>query len=341
MSVLPDGLLIAPDQLARYGPVGSLADRCGTLLAQQRQTWELLRRGYDSLPSVRSRTYSYDGFRITTQFNPGRIISSSAKVDEKSIKERKCFLCAHNLPAGQRGFLYGDEHLVLGNPFPIFPEHLTIPHVEHRPQRILPILSTFLALTREVSPRYSVVYNGPRCGASAPDHMHIQLGTAGTMHCEEESASLPAQRRESLAQSPALRVSSLEGYLRTVILLEARDEGVMEEAFRRLHGGYQSLVNEPDEPLMNLVSFMREGRFVLAMFARSKHRPSHFFAEGEAKMLLSPAAVDVGGVVTLPLEKDFERVSADLLAAVFGEVSLGAEKFAALKELARRDLRGL
>ena len=341
MSVIPDGLLITPDELAPYGPASSLAECCGTLLAQQRKTWELLRKGYDSLPTVRSKTFSYDAFRVTTQFNAGRIVSSSAKVDEKSIKERKCFLCAAHLPAGQRGFLYREEYLVLGNPFPIFPEHLTIPHVEHRPQRILPALSTFLALAREVAPRFSAVYNGPRCGASAPDHLHLQLGTGGYMPFEAESGLLPAGRQECLAQGPALRVTSLEAYLRTVILLEAREVAVMEEAFRRLYDAYQSLAGEPDEPLMNLVAFMREGKFVLGMFARSKHRPSRFYAEGEEKMLLSPAAVDVGGVVTLPLEKDFERMTAEILADVLGEVSLGAEKFSALKELVRRDLRAL
>jgi hypothetical protein len=339
--MIPDGLLIDPDELALYGPAESLADRCGTLLVQQRATWELLRNGYDSLATVETETFSYDGFLFKTQFNPGRIVSSSAKVDERSIRGRKCFLCPAHLPAGQRGFFYRQEHLVLGNPFPIFPEHLTVPHIEHRPQRILPIFSTFLAMVRELAPRYSVVYNGPRCGASAPDHMHLQVGSRGFMPFEEEFASLPADRQLVLAESPVLRVSSLEKYLRTVIVFESRDEHVLEEAFRRLYDAYQALVNEPDEPLMNIVAFMRRDNYVLGVFARSKHRPSHYFAEGEAKMLLSPAAVDVGGVVTLPIEKDFRRMSPELLTEMFREVSLGTEKFAALKEALRKTLREL
>jgi hypothetical protein len=332
-------LLISPGELARYGPADSLPDRCATLLAQQRATWELLRKGYDSLATVRTRTFSFDGYLFNAQFNAGRIVSSSAKVDEKSIRERKCFLCTANLPAGQKGFVYRREYLVLGNPFPIFPEHWTVPLIEHRPQRILPCLSTMLAMTREVAPRYSVVYNGPRCGASAPDHLHLQIGTGGFMPFEEEVSSLPSARRVLLAETGALRVFSLEKYMRTVIVLEARDGDVMEEAFRRLHDAYQSLVNEPDEPLMNLVSFIRGDTWVLGMFARSKHRPSHFFADGEAKLLLSPAAVDVGGVVTLPIEKDFGRLSPELLEEMFGEVSLDAEKFAELKDLVRKELR--
>ncbi len=339
--MIPDGLLIDPAELARYGPVGSLADRCGTLLSEQHATWELLRKGYDSLAGVRTRAFSFDGFRLITQFNAGRIVSSSARVDEKSIRERKCFLCAAHLPAGQRGFLYGEEFLVLGNPFPIFPEHLTLPHLEHRPQRILPVLPAFLALTRELSPRYSVVYNGPRCGASAPDHLHLQVGTGGFIPFEDECAALALGRRVLLSESPRLRAFSVEGYLRTVVVLEAADVRVMEEAFRRLYDSYQAIVNEPDEPLMNLVSFRRGATFALGMFARSKHRPSHFYADGEAKILLSPAAVDVGGVVTLPIEKDFQRMTLELLAEVFGEVSLEEERFAALEEALRKNLKGV
>jgi hypothetical protein len=338
---IPQDLLISPEELARYGPTDTFPDRCESLLAQQRATWELLRKGYESLSTVRSKTFRFDGFLYKAQFNAGRIVSSSARVDEKSIRERKCFLCSANLPTGQKGFVYQQEYLVLGNPFPIFPEHLTVPHVEHRPQRILSCLSTFLAMTRAVAPRYSVVYNGPRCGASAPDHLHLQIGTGRFIPFEDDAFSVPKSRQLFLANSPKLRAFSLEQYLRTVVVLETDDVLVMEKAFRRLYDCYQKIVNEPDEPLMNLVSFMRGETYVLGVFARSKHRPARFFAEGEEKMVLSPAAVDVGGVVTLPVEKDFERVTGELLAEVFAEVSLGEEKFEALKDLLRRDLQGL
>lgn len=334
-----DRLLIDPDELGRNGPVTSLADRCRTLLFQQRATWGLLRKGYDSLPTVRTRTFSFDGFRFDAQFNPGRIVSSSAKVDEQSIRERKCFLCAANLPEGQRGFLYRGEYLILGNPFPIFPEHLTVPHIEHRPQRILPVLAVLLAMARDVAPRYAVVYNGPRCGASAPDHLHLQIGIRGFMPFEEECASLPAERRALLVEQPALRAFSPKDYMRTVIVLESGDAHVLEEAFRRLYDAYQAVVREPDEPLMNVVSFQRGEKYVLGVFARSRHRPSRYFAEGEGKVLFSPAAVDEGGVMTLPIEKDFERMSPELVAEMFREVSLDEEKFAALKEALRQSLR--
>ncbi len=160
------------------------------------------------------------------------------------------------------------------------------------------------------------------------------------MPFEAETASLPAGRCEVLLDAPSLRVLTLENYLRTVIVLESDSAPVVEEAFRRLYDAYQGIVHEPDEPLMNVVSFMRGEKHVLGVFARSRHRPSHYFAEGEAKILFSPAAVDMGGVMTLPLERDFERMSRDLIAEMFGEVSLDKEKFGQLKEALRGGLRG-
>src|ERR1035441_2408759 len=65
----------------------------------------MLRSGYHTLQSVRTKVYDFGGFQIKVQFNPGRLISTSAKVDATSIKERKCFLCRKNLPLAQRGIL--------------------------------------------------------------------------------------------------------------------------------------------------------------------------------------------------------------------------------------------
>ncbi len=39
-------------------------------------------------------------------------------------------------------------------------------------------------------------------------------------------------------------------------------------------------------------------------------------------MLISPASVDMGGVFITPLEKDFERLDADLIRRIFAELCL-------------------
>jgi len=324
-------ILIAPARLGTIPSVTGLADQCVALLQHQRETWELLRLGYESLANVESRMFAFDGFQVTIQFNARRITSSAAKVDEKSLRERKCFLCPDHLPDGQRGLLYRGQFLLLCNPYPIFPEHFTIPHIEHRPQEILPALTTMLDLTEDLSPRYTVVYNGPRCGASAPDHLHLQAGTGGFMPFESEVRTMAANRRETILDTKDLSVSSFARYYRTVIVVESFSRDLVENAFRRIYEVYQRISGGNEEPMMNLISMLREGRWTLAMFARSKHRPSMFYAEGEERLLVSPAAVDVSGILTLPRAEDFRRFSRDFVARIFEEVSLEEEKFAALR----------
>ena len=150
----------------------------------------MLRSGYDTLQSVRTKVYDFGGVQIKVQFNPGRLISTSAKVDAASIKERKCFLCAENLPPAQRGIPCDGEYIVLCNPFPIFPEHFTIPSLHHTPQLIRDSFAALLRLTRELGSRYTVLYNGPRCGASAPDHLHFQAGNRSYLPIDAEYDAL-------------------------------------------------------------------------------------------------------------------------------------------------------
>jgi ATP adenylyltransferase/5',5'''-P-1,P-4-tetraphosphate phosphorylase II len=330
-------VVITPEALGLHSQNYGLAEQCAALMLQQKGSWETLARGYASLSTVETRIFDFDGFQVKIQFNPGRITSSSARVDEKSIRERECFLCPAHLPADQRGLLYRDRYLLLCNPFPIFPEHFTITHLEHRPQLILPALTTMLDLTRELSSRYTLVYNGPRCGASAPDHLHLQAGSRGFMPFETEVTSLMAEQGEVLFENEHIRAFSFRNYLRSFIALETADQALLERAFRVTYNAYGRIVGGEEEPMMNILSMFREGRQTLVMFARSKHRPSFFYAEGEAKLLVSPAAVDLGGVVTLPLEKDFQRMTRDQVVQMFEEVCLAEEVFTALRgEVARR-----
>jgi hypothetical protein len=322
--------------------MADLASDAHALLLEQRASWDLAVRGYASLETVEARIFPFGGYRVIIQYNPGRITSSSAKVDERSIRERKCFLCPAHLPEPQRGFLYRDDFLVLANPFPIFPEHFTIPHRDHLPQQILPALGTFLGLLDGLSPRYSVLYNGPRCGASAPDHLHLQAGTAGFMPFEEEVASLRPSLGVELASAGDLRAFTLRNYLRTFIALESPDLGAIERGFRALYAAYQRNHGDgEEEPMMNLIGFRAGGVVTLAMFARTKHRPSYFFLEGDAKMMLSPACVDVGGVITLPIEKDFRAMTPEIITRTFEEVHLPPDAFSALQEAAAKGIRSM
>ena len=337
---MAERVLIGERELAPYLRGGGLADRARGLLEQQEETWELLRKGYESLRTVETRLFEFDGYAVKVQFNPGRLTSSSAKVDDKSIKERKCFLCPANLPSAQRGFLYGGGYLFLCNPFPIFPEHYTIPCVEHTPQRILPSFSTLLSLTKELADRYTVVYNGPRCGASAPDHLHLQAGDKGFMMFDEEYPRLKGRIGVTLFKGKSLAVVSFSHYLRRFVAFESDNQETLERAFSTFYQEYQGIVGGDEEPMMNILSSFDDGLWRLAVFVRSKHRPSFFFAEGENRILLSPAAVDVGGVCTTPIEGDFRKITRENIVEMFEEVSLEAGQFEALKSNLREALRG-
>ena len=336
MTRIPRRIPISREDLAPFLRGDGLPDYLEALLAQQTRSWAMARRGYESLATVQTRRFEFDGFQVKTQFNPGRLISSSARVDSKSISERPCFLCGANLPADQKGLLVHNEYLILCNPFPIFPEHFTISHIDHRPQDLLPALAVLIDLARELSPRYTMLYNGPRCGASAPDHLHLQAGLRGFMPFEAEVGVLEQQRGEILSERSGVRIFTFDGYLRTFLGFRSSNAEALTATVQASVNVYRELAGDPDqEPMMNLLVWFDAGEWTLALFPRSRHRPSFFFEEGEQKLLLSPAAVDVGGVCTLPIEKDFRTIAQDHLVQMFSEVSLESRRFEDLKRRIR------
>ena len=319
-------VVMAPQELERFGAGASFSSISAALLRHQQGSWPLLRAGYASLASVETREFAFDGFVVKVQFNPGRMTSSSAKVDEQSIRERKCFLCLAHLPPEQRGVAFGDSYVLLCNPFPIFPEHFTIPHREHVPQRIDASFGVLLELAKAMGDRYTLFYNGPRCGASAPDHLHFQAGLKGFMPVDTEYPEVVRRYGRMVKDDQGLRCIAVDGYLRRFIAFESSSRPVLEEAFAGLLARLKLVVSETEEPMLNILVAYEEGWKVL-VFPRSRHRPSFFIAEGDGKLLISPAAVDLGGVCITPLEKDFHRVTRAHIIEMFEEVTLGNAEF--------------
>ncbi len=298
------------------------------LLEQQQRSWPQLAAGYDSLKTVQTKSLEFDGYEIKVQFNPGRIFSSSAKVDAASIKNRKCFLCFENLPSEQKGILYGQDYLILGNPFPIFPEHFTLPNINHFPQAVKGSFAKFLSFAKDMSKHYTVFYNGPKCGASAPDHLHFQAGNKFFMPLDSEFGSLKKKFGEILFEDEGMSVAGIDDGLRRYISIEGDGEQFIKKIFEKFYGIYQTLTKTAEEPMMNiLASYLPEEGWRVIIFLRSKHRSSHYFAEGEDNILLSPASVDIGGVCITPLEKDFNKITKDKLIEIFREISIGKEYF--------------
>jgi hypothetical protein len=325
MEPLIQRLLLSDRELHLRGG-NDLAARGHALLRQQKETWPLLKTGYAGLADVRTRTLDMDGFSIRVQWNPARIVSSSADVDAESIRRRKCFLCPANLPAGQRGILFADSYLVLCNPYPIFQEHFTIAHTSHTLQRIGPSFGTMIDLAHAMQKRYMLIYNGPRSGASAPDHMHFQAGGKGFLPLEQDIGRLMAEG-EVLSDTGTMQVVAVEAQLRRYVALRSGERESLIRGLRAVESVLAGVTGEKEEPMMNMLAWFDRGAWTVLIFPRSRHRPSVYFAQGDERILVSPAAVDCGGVLITPLEKDFRRLTADQVRRMFGEIFLSGETF--------------
>ena len=311
-------------------PANDLGEASRALFDEQLRDWRVLRDAVSGLDAVQRRTIALDGFSVRLEFNPARLASSAAKVDSNSIRERRCFLCPDHLPAEQRSLAFNEHYLVLCNPFPIFPQHFTIPHRQHLPQRIREVFCDLLDLARALGPRYTVFYNGPRCGASAPDHLHFQAGDRGFMTFEGEYDRLKGE--------PIARAKHVTAYARTslrpFVALESPDRDAAVAAFEVVFRNLLNIAPAPDEPMMNLITWHEADPigWRIILFPRLKHRPSAYFADGDARILLSPGTVDIAGVCILPVERDFHRLSSHDLEAAFREVMLPREPFARLRD---------
>ena len=292
------------------------------LFTEQLVSWETARNNYAALSGVQVKELNVNGIPYKVQFNPARIVSSGAKVDAQSIKERKCFLCPANLPPVQKGIPFEGHYNILVNPFPIFPRHLTIPEVAHVNQRIAVRFKDMLALAQALTD-YTIFYNGPKCGASAPDHAHFQAGNKGFMPIEKDW-------REQVAGKVAGYGEATLWYLndapRATLVIEATNKKHAAALFDII---YHSLDIKPgdDEPMMNVLAWYEDEKWIVCVFPREKHRPACYTAEGDANLLSSPASVDLGGVFITPVEKDFLKITAEDIAQILNEVSLSAEDF--------------
>lgn len=307
--------------IKNYVEQNNFSDALKRLFEIQKKQWPMLNNGFKSLETVKSKSFQFEGFKIKAQFNAGRMTSTSAKVDSKSIRERKCFLCEENLPEEQKGILYNDNYIILCNPFPIFPTHFTLTYKEHKPQRILDTFSDMLDLSKDISKYYSVIYNGPRCGASAPDHLHFQAGNKYFMPIDDEFHQIKNEYGKEIFEDDNLSVFAIDDRIRKFVSIESLDKELIINTFNKFYKVYSELMNENQEPMINLISFYEEEYgWRIIIFLRAKHRPVVFFAEGEAKMLVSPAAIDLGGVCVFPREEDFYRITKEQIADIFKEV---------------------
>jgi hypothetical protein len=306
---------------------GSLADLAVDLLHLQNRFWPDLAEAHHALEKLWCRRIDCEGFSVLVQHNPRRIVSTGSSTDPESLSRRPCFLCPPNLPMAQRALQYRKNYLVLCNPVPIFREHFTIATTAHSPQAIEDHIAEFLCLAKDMMPRFILFYNGPRCGASAPDHFHFQAVSAGILPIEQDM-SRPDLRKHVWGNHGAnlFRIKRLG---REVWVLEGRDSQAIDAMLHRILDSmkrYMTPGDDPvDEPMMNIIGIRDEGMWKVIIFPRRKHRPTAFYREDETRLVLTPAAVEMGGLLIAPVEQDYHRIDEKMIREIYEEVSLDEE----------------
>ena len=291
-------------------------------LEEQLEEWPLARHNYEGLAHVRSRKINMRGGYLRVQYNPARIRSTAAEVDKESIQKRPCFLCEANQPPEQRRLPFGDNYWLMVNPYPIFPRHFTIASRWHAPQSIFYRYTEMLQMAQSLD-EFVIFYNGPRCGASAPDHAHFQAGNKGFLPVEK-------QWREKCwrLSKPNRELQRYMAYL-YYITMEVWETSNIETAREVFENFYYSEMkeNRSEEPMMNLLVWYdkKEGKWCTACFLRRSHRPKCYYAEGDDKLLVSPAAVDFGGVIVLPRLEDYRKITATHIRHMMKEIELCKE----------------
>lgn len=296
-------------------------------IAAQIAEWPQAAGNFAALADVKVKDLDVDGMHIKVQFNPARMVSSAAKVDAASLKARKCFLCQENRPDVQRGISWNDRYTILVNPFPIFPRHLTIPDDSHTDQLINNRIADMMKLASELD-EYTVFYNGPRCGASAPDHMHFQAGNSDFLTIEE---NLEGTELKVISEEGDNTLALVDSMPMKVFVIDAVSPEEGQKMFNRLYAAIPVPESEK-EPMMNILCYATPKGVRLVVIPRKRHRPSFYGTEGDGCMLISPASVDMGGVFITPRPQDFDTIDADTIRRIFDELCLSQDE---IEDIAR------
>lgn len=268
------------------------------LFCAQQKEWEQLRNGILHLNNLKVREFTWGNeFHVNLQFNPARIVSTVSNISNETIENRPCFLCEANRPSQQKGVPFLNKYILLCNPYPILKNHLTIPLHTHAPQRIRRKIGDMLTFCEQL-PDYIIFYNGPKCGASAPDHFHFQAGL----------------------KIPELMQGDNE--LRSCLRIESDDKNEVQELFEDVYQYLQHLQPEEIEPMLNVIAFTEENRYILHIFPRKLHRPRQYFEQGKRQLLISPGALDMAGLMISVREEDFEKINKQDLEDIYSQVSM-------------------
>lgn len=292
---------------------------------RQLEVWTDARHRFRDLKHVETRQFSD---QLKLQWNPARIVSTSAKIDKKTLGERPCFLCDKNRPKEQMSKQIDEKFHLLVNPFPILPVHFTIPARKHQPQLIYKNygeMHRFISLHSDLM----VFYNGPKCGASAPDHLHFQAGTNGILPLQTNWQRLSRNLTDIISLNDEEKISVVRDFIVPAFVIISKSAESDEALFRRL---YKAMPQRGDEtePMMNIISWRKGEEFISVVIPREKHRPEAYFAEGDAQFVVSPGALDMSGLIITPREEDFRKLTEEKVLSLLQECGVSEEKMNAI-----------
>ena len=288
---------------------------------RQMEKWADARHRFCDLKHVETHQLSD---QLKVQWNPARIVSTGAKIDKKTLGDRPCFLCDKNRPKEQISKQIDERFLLLVNPFPILPVHFTIPARKHQPQSIYKNygeMHRFLSLHSELM----VFYNGPKCGASAPDHLHFQAGTSGILPLQANWQRLSRNLTDIISLNDDEKIALIHDFVVPAFVIISKSEDSDEALFQRL---YKSMPVRGDEtePMMNIIAWRKGDEYISVVIPREKHRPEAYFAEGDAQMMVSPGALDMSGLIITPREEDFRKLTEESATAILQECGVSTDK---------------
>ena len=292
---------------------------------RQLEVWTDARHRFRDLKHVETRQFSD---QLKLQWNPARIVSTGAKIDKKTLGERPCFLCDKNRPKEQMSKQIDEKFHLLVNPFPILPVHFTIPARKHQPQLIYKNygeMHRFISLHSDLM----VFYNGPKCGASAPDHLHFQAGTNGILPLQTNWQRLSRNLTDIISLNDEEKISVVRDFIVPAFVIISKSAESDEALFRRL---YKAMPQRGDEtePMMNIISWRKGEEFISVVIPREKHRPEAYFAEGDAQFVVSPGALDMSGLIITPREEDFRKLTGEKALSLLQECGVSEEKMNAI-----------
>ena len=292
---------------------------------RQLEVWTDARHRFRDLKHVETRQFSD---QLKLQWNPARIVSTGAKIDKKTLGERPCFLCDKNRPKEQMSKQIDEKFHLLVNPFPILPVHFTIPARKHQPQLIYKNygeMHRFISLHSDLM----VFYNGPKCGASAPDHLHFQAGTNGILPLQTNWQRLSRNLTDIISLNDEEKISVVRDFIVPAFVIISKSAESDEALFRRL---YKAMPQRGDEtePMMNIISWRKGEEFISVVIPREEHRPEAYFAEGDAQFVVSPGALDMSGLIITPREEDFRKLTEEKALSLLQECGVSEEKMNAI-----------